>query len=73
MLTPDGIYLPIEDSVWKFDLNGSGTSARKIASATVDLGTGAPIGNLFSDGQRIWAIGANRVYALGPSETPENN
>lgn len=73
MLTPDGIYLPIEDSIWKFDLNGTGTSAKKIASATVDLGTGAPIGNLFSDGQRIWAVGANRVYALTPAETTESD
>lgn len=73
MLTPDGIYLPIEDSIWKFDLDGTGTSAKKIASATVDLGTGAPIGNLFSDGQRIWAVGANRVYALTPVETPESD
>ena len=68
MLTPDGIYLPIEDSIWKFDLHGTGTSAKKIGSATVDLGTGAPIGNLFSDGQRIWVVGANRLYALVPAE-----
>lgn len=73
MLTPDGIYLPIEDSIWKFDLKGRGTSARKIASATVDLGTGAPVGNLFSDGKKIWVVGANRVYALAPTVvTPDN-
>lgn len=66
MLTKDAIYLPIEDSIWKFDLQGKGTGAKMVASATVDLGTGAPVGNLFSDGKRIWALGANRIYALIP-------
>lgn len=67
MLTADGIYMPIKDSIWKFDLVGRGTSANKIGSANVDLGTGAPVGNLYSDGNRIWVLGANRVYALAPA------
>lgn len=66
MLTPNGIYMPIEDSIWKFDLAGHNTSAKKIGDVTVDLGTGAPVGNLYSDGKRIWVLGGNRIYALAP-------
>ena len=68
LLTPDGIYIPVEDSIYHFDLNGNKGRSKVIAKAHVDLGTLAPVGNLYSDGQRFWVHGANRLYALGPAD-----
>ena len=67
MLTPSGIYMPVEDSIYQFDLQGKGGKAKLVAKVHVDLGTGAPVGNLYSDGERFWVHGANRIYALGPA------
>ena len=71
MLTSDGIFVPVEDTIIQFSLTGSpdGT-AHEVAAVKVYLGTEAPVGNLYSDGERIWVHGANRLYALQPS--PEN-
>ncbi len=71
MLTPKGIYMPVEDNIYLFDLLGDKGKANIIAKVHVDLGTNAPVGNLFSDGERIWVHGANRVYALG--KAPEED
>ncbi|MFK7766563.1 MAG: PQQ-binding-like beta-propeller repeat protein [Mariniblastus sp.] len=65
MLTPSGIYMPVEDNIYQFDLIGNKGKANIISKVHVDLGTNAPVGNLFSDGERIWVHGANRLYALG--------
>ena len=67
LLTPDGIYMPVEDMIYHFDLNGDDGDSKLIAKTHVDLGTPAPLGNLYSDGQRFWVHGANRLYALGPA------
>ncbi len=64
MLTPDGIYVPVDDSICKYSLTGRGGDAVLLGKVNVDLGTGAPVGNLYSDGQKIWVHGANRIYAL---------
>ena len=73
VLTPDGIYMPIEDSIWKFAVNGDANfKVDKIATSHVDLGIDAPVGNLYSDGTRIWVHGGNRIYALAP-ETKKSN
>ncbi len=69
MLTPNGIYIPVADSIYKFDLDGDGVDAKKLAVVDVDLGTDAPVGNLYSDGKQIWVHGGNRVYALWPAES----
>ena len=66
VVTPKGIYLPVEDSIYQFDLNGDQGKAKVLAKVHVDLGTAAPVGNLYSDGERFWVHGANRLYALGP-------
>ena len=66
MLTQDAVYVPVENRIVKYDL----TSGDEIARANVDLGSGAPVGNLYSDGQRIWVVGANRLYALGSAPEP---
>ena len=68
MLTPDGIYLPVGNKIYKFALRGKTDRPEILATATVELGSGAPLGNLFSDGKRIWVHGGNRLYALGPSK-----
>ena len=71
MLTPDGIFVPVEDSIIQYSLEGDGSGrADEIGAVKVDLGTEAPVGNLYSDGQRIWVHGASRLYALQPD--PEN-
>ena len=66
VLTPDGIYMPIEDSIWKFALECKTSEATKVAASHVELGIDAPVGNLYSDGKRIWIHGGNRIYALAP-------
>ena len=65
MLTPDGIYVPVDDEIYKFSLLGKNGKAELVGKTTVELGTGAPVGNLYSDGLKIWVLGANRVHALG--------
>ncbi len=66
MLTPKGIYMPVEDSIYHFSLPGVKGRSNLIARVQVDVGTGAPVGNLFSDGNLVWVHGANRLYALAP-------
>lgn len=66
VLTPDGIYMPIEDSIWKFSLDCDECKPDKVAASHVDFGIDAPVGNLYSDGNRIWVHGGNRIYALAP-------
>ena len=68
MLTPKGIYIPVEDTIYEFDLAGQKGKAKLLNKVHVDLGSGAPLGNLYSDGERFWVHGANRVYALGPTD-----
>ena len=68
MVTPDGIYLPVEDSIYQFSLNGKNGRAEVLAKVYVDLGTNAPVGNLYSDGQRLWVHGSNRLYALATND-----
>lgn len=65
MLTPDGIYVPVDEEIYKFSLLGKNGKAELVGKTTVELGTGAPVGNLYSDGLKIWVLGGNRVYALG--------
>ena len=71
MLTPDGLFVPVEDSIVQYSLEGGrDNKAEQLGVVKVDLGTDAPVGNLYSDGQRIWVHGASRLYALQPD--PEN-
>jgi tetratricopeptide (TPR) repeat protein len=65
MLTPDGIYVPVGQRILRFALKPevAATMVKPVDDIKVDLG-GAPVGNLFSDGERIWVHGGNRVYAL---------
>ena len=71
MLTSDGIYVPVEDRILKFSLKGKNKQVEQVAEVKVELGSEAPVGNLYSDGEKIWVLGANRIYALG--ELAENS
>lgn len=64
MLTPAGLFIPVEDSIYHFSLATPEKPGKLLARVGVDLGTRAPVGNLFSNGRRIWVHGGNRVYAL---------
>jgi tetratricopeptide (TPR) repeat protein len=68
IVTPKGIYMPVEDSIYQFSLSGNKGKADLLAKVHVDLGTDAPVGNLYSDGERFWVHGANRLYALGKAK-----
>ena len=65
MLTADGIYLPVGNKIVQIGLTSSSEKPEIIRESRVDLGTGAPLGNLYSDGEKIWVHGGNRLYALG--------
>ena len=68
MLTEDGIFIPVGKKIYKFDLEGLKTRPNLVSTANVDLGTSAPVGNLYSDGDKIWVHGVNRLYALKPGK-----
>jgi outer membrane protein assembly factor BamB len=68
ILTSDGLYVPVNDTVWKFGLEGKGGRADKQAAVHVALPIGAPVGNLLSDGERLWTHQGTRLVALGPEE-----
>ena len=67
MLTEDAIYIPVDNGIYKYSLGGKRGKAQVVAKVGVNLGTDAPVGNLYSDGQRIWVHGGPRLYALGPN------
>lgn len=66
ILTPAGIYVPVENSVWKFDLQPAQSMPEPVARATVKLGFEAPLGNLACDGKNIWVHAGNRMARLEP-------
>jgi outer membrane protein assembly factor BamB len=59
-LTEDAIYLPANDSILKLDLD----KGELLGKVGVVLTSDEPVGNLFSDGEKLWAVGAGRVYAM---------
>jgi outer membrane protein assembly factor BamB len=59
-LTEDSIYVPVKASIWKLDLE-KGQVQGKVG---VSLSTDDMVGNVYSDGERLWVHGGNRVYAL---------
>ena len=65
MLTEDAIYVPVGKHIVKLGLGGKQGEGDVQAVIPVRLGLDVPLGNLYSDGQRIWVVGANRLYALG--------
>ena len=67
MLTPNGIYMPVENAIYHFPLPDENGQSGAVRRVQVKLGTDAPVGNLYSDGKQFWVHGANRLYVLGKS------
>jgi|GEM_PF-579767 len=59
-VTDDAVYVPVKDSIVKFDSE----KGRELAQVGVALTSDDPVGNLFSDGEKLWVVGAGRVYAM---------
>ena len=68
MVTPQGVFVPVGNAIWQFSLGGKGGQAEVLNQVEAFLGTDSPVGNLYSDGERIWVHGASRLYALSPKE-----
>jgi outer membrane protein assembly factor BamB len=60
VLTDDAVYVPVNDSVAKLDLD-SGTKLQQVG---VRIASEDPTGNLYSDGEKLWVLSANRVYSV---------
>ena len=60
VLTGDAIYMPTGDEIAKVDA----ATGKVLAQVGVFSPTKEPVGNLFSDGQRLLAVGMARAYAL---------
>ena len=59
-ITEDALYVPVKDSILKLDPH----TGRELGQVGVALTSDEPVGNLFSDGDKLWAVGAGRVYAM---------
>jgi len=59
-VTEGALYLPVRDSILKLDPE----RGRDLAQVGVALTSDEPVGNLFSDGEKLWVVGAGRVYAM---------
>jgi len=68
MVTPQGVFMPVGKGIWRFGLKAKKGRAELLNQVEAFLGTESPVGNLYSDGQRIWVHGASRLYALTPKE-----
>jgi len=60
MLTEDAVYVPVKNTIVRLDVK----DGRVVNQATVSLTSDDPVGNLYSDGEKIWVAGANKIYAL---------
>ena len=60
--------MPVGNAIWRFSLAGEDGQAEVLNQVEAFLGTNSPVGNLYSDGERIWVHGATRLYALSPKE-----
>ena len=68
MVTPQGVFVPVGKAIWRFALKPEKGRAEVLNQVEAFLGTESPVGNLYSDGERIWVHGASRLYALSPKE-----
>ena len=73
MLTPTSLFVPMEHEIVQYSTTLGDSFGQEVGRAQVELGTGAPLGNLYSDGQTIWILGANRVYRLQPVSTDDTS
>jgi outer membrane protein assembly factor BamB len=59
-VTENALHLPVKDSVLTLSLD----DLSDIAQVGVSTVSGDYVGNLFSDGDKLWVSGASKVYAL---------
>lgn len=59
-LTADALYIPVKDSILKLDPE----TGKEMGQVGVALPTDDPVGNVYSDGKKLWVAGAGRVYAM---------
>lgn len=70
VLTDDAVYMPIGSTIARLALEKMPDQKGQITQQVdVSLTSGHPVGNLYSDGEKLWALGANRFYALTDLET----
>ena len=60
VLTADSVYMPVKDSVMRL----STEKGKVISQVGFTSPSGEPVGNLFTDGNRLYGIGSGRVYSL---------
>lgn len=61
IVTDEAVFVPVMDSVLKL----SHADGKELDQFGVVLSDHQPVGNLYSDGQRLFVLGPNRVSALG--------
>lgn len=61
VVTDDGVYVPVKDSILKL----SHKDGSELGQQGVVLAGHAPVGNLYSDGERMFVLNPNRLSALG--------
>jgi hypothetical protein len=66
MLCGDGLYVPVDDTIVRFDAGRREGKPRILNTVHVNCGSHGPCGNLFSDGERIWIQYINRLIATEP-------
>ncbi len=64
-ITAEAIYVPTGSHIVRLDPARDG---KRIAEVKVVTPAGDPVGNLYSDGQRLLATGMNFVYALADAD-----
>jgi outer membrane protein assembly factor BamB len=65
VLTDDALYVPVKDSVLKLNLDKQDPDkSQAVSQVGVRLTSPDPVGNLYSDGEKMWVLSANRIYSL---------
>jgi outer membrane protein assembly factor BamB len=59
-VTADSVYLPVRDSILQLEAE----KGREVSQVGAALTSEEPVGNLYSDGEKLWVVGAGRVYAM---------
>lgn len=69
--TPDGLFVPLADSVVQLDpATGEIVAQARVIGPANDS---EPVGNLFTDGERLLVYGLKRIYALAPGSESESS
>lgn len=63
-LSRDAIYVPCGDRIVRLDPD----SGKQVATAAITSDLGDPTGNLYSDGQHLFSVGAARITALNDGQ-----